>query len=294
MNNISRVKVAVILIALASCSNAPVEPPAVEEARHSLAVSGPMLMGYTHLPQNSKFRIGDFKAEQSESGLRKLIGSEGVFAVDERNGSALGVPNADAPVLRKKPLTLSAELHNERVVAYFKAAGLPAEQVSGVHATASMVRAAEPVGEATESVSGRRGELEGFQSVLERTIDGVPISDSFAWARFTEDDEVAWENVHWPPIPREAIEAAHAMQLALDNRGMRDRLAGVIGIEDSSALRVTIRHSSFSVEGPVATLVGIDAVIEGAKGKARVAHFDLEGRELSLPPDNSMRIPDKR
>jgi hypothetical protein len=284
----------VLVIALAAgCSNAPAELPP-QELHGSVVVSGDVAAGYLHAPQNSRFRIGTFKDEKSEHGLRKTIGSDGVFAVDERNGSALGVPNGDAVALLKRPLTTNADVHNERVLAYFKSAGLPSAQVSGVHVTASMIGSAHGVDESPESVDVQGADLEGFQSVLERTIDGVPVPDSFAWARFNEDDDSVWENVHWPPIPRGVVEAARAMQRSLEATGKRQGLAKLAGVRDPTTLRVTIRHSSFAVEGPVASLASVDAIVDGGKGKARVAHLDLEGRELSLPPERPLRIPDKR
>jgi hypothetical protein len=283
------IKVCLVACLLAACGARESEDEGLRATPLAAAPPVESVTGYTHKAEVSRFRLGDFVEERSEFGLHKIVGKEGVFAVDERNGSSLGVPNGDAPALLRPPLTDDADVHNQRVLGYFKGAGLPPDQVSGVHVTASMRGVAHSVDEPPEVAGASGGTLEGFQSVVERSIEGIPVPDSFAWARFNADDEVVWENVHWPPIPRSAINDAHALQAALGSEAFRDTLAKATGIADASKLKVAIHHSSFAVEGPVAVLASVDVIVGGVGSKPRAAHFDVGGREVRLPKEATSR-----
>lgn len=286
---------AIGLVTLVGCSDRATEPSESLALPATVAASGLPLTGYVHEFSRSKFRLGKIVGYVSEFGMSKTVGEEGVFAIDERNGSALGVPNGDAPALAKKPLTLSAEDHNNRVVAYFEDAGIPKEQVSGVHVTTSMRGVAHQIDDGVEpGPNTEKGELEGFQSVLERSVEGIPVPDSFAWARFDEDDEVVWENVHWPPISSDVVRAAHAFQTALANPQAVDAFVSAAGLPVDTVPRVVIRHSTFAVEGPVTAMASVDAYVSVPLGKSRIDHFDLSGRTLALPPDAPMRPADIR
>ena len=57
--------------------------------------------------------------------MQKVIGAEGVFAVDPRNGSVRAILNGDSPLLTNfKPLTTDADAHNKHTLEYFIGAGL--------------------------------------------------------------------------------------------------------------------------------------------------------------------------
>ena len=57
----------------------------------------------------------------------------------------------------------------------------------------------------------------GYQSVLERQIDGIRIVDSIAWARMNDHGQVVAEWVYWPAIPSNVIQEARRLKEQLDS-----------------------------------------------------------------------------
>jgi hypothetical protein len=76
-----------------------------------------------------------------------------------------------------------------------EAAGIPQDQISGVHANATMSGGMAPSGVRPPD------QLKGYCSVLERSISGVKVSESKAWVRFNLDGAVVEESVYWPELP---------------------------------------------------------------------------------------------
>src|SRR5262249_37684336 len=126
-----------LLIGNAACS--AVAEPESNVLNAPLVANVPLAgAGFIHAANKSKFRLGANPAPTLEFGLCKLVGSEGVFATVPETGWVLAIPNARAPSTLTDPLTRSPEVHNQTVVDYFIGAGLPADQVGGVTAHASV------------------------------------------------------------------------------------------------------------------------------------------------------------
>src|SRR6266496_3491169 len=95
--------------------------------------------GYQHGMERSQFIVGDAPRSANQFGFTKLVGSEGSFAVDMTNGAVIAIPGAHSADMQKDVwYTQGSAKHNDAVRAYFIAAGIPPDQIRGVHALTSL------------------------------------------------------------------------------------------------------------------------------------------------------------
>ena len=282
----------IVALFLTSCSSSDVKPAPPSGPIKTDAGGAP---GYQHGLDKSKFSTGANRHNVYEYGFVKVVGSEGTFAVDARNGLAVAIPNATKT---SKPATRwythEPDEHNRVVLDYFAAAGIPRTQVGGVHATTSMAASAKG-----EQSSSAPQQVVGYQSVLERKAGDIPVIDSIAWARMNDKGEVLAEWVYWPAIPGKIVEDAKRLQAMLLRDSDRNAFVAKLppGLQPGNAV---IRHSSATSENPFETFASYDAFetrsapseSTGQQTPARsnrsisiMRHFDVEGRELKLPQE---------
>jgi hypothetical protein len=231
--------------------------------------------GFKHMANNSRFSLGANPSPKLEFGLSKLVGSDGVFATVPETGWVLAIPNAHAPSRLADPLTRSPEVHNKAVVDYFVGAGLPANQVGTVNAHASVQ------GSGSGPLAGPlpNGEFAGYTSVITRVVAGVPVPDSFAWARFNINGVVVEEQVYWPTVPNNVVQEAKALVAMLAdptrNAAFARKLPAnlVLG-------QVVIRHSAGSYRAAFESVASYDVTQPGQMG--RVRHFDRNAAEFAM------------
>src|SRR5215475_5382889 len=89
--------------------------------------------GYQHELKQSHFVIGEEARAVTESGWSRQIGPTGVFATSLHNGVVMALPNAHAEAAQASRYGKDAAQHNEEVLKYFIAAGIPKNQIGGVH-----------------------------------------------------------------------------------------------------------------------------------------------------------------
>lgn len=251
-------------------------------------------VGYQHGIERSRFIVGEGRRSVSEFGFIKVVGSAGSFAVDTANGTVIAIPNArSADHQGDVWYTLGPVKHNEQVVAYFIAAGIPRDQIGGVHATTSMyARGGE------RDSTGAQPRIAGWQSVLQRVVVSVPVIDSVGWARMNDEGNVITEWVYWPPIPRKAIDDAKRLRVLLSQEAQRAMFLSRLP-PNLPPGNVVIRHSSVTASGPFEVFASYDVVEHrmsaeligrsGADSSVRsvsiVRHFDIDGKERKLPQE---------
>ena len=249
--------------------------------------------GYQHGIQHSRFIVGANGRGVSEFGFIKVVGSEGTFAVDANNGAVIAIPNARSTEQQKSVwYTLGADKHNQQVLNYFVAVGFPKDQISGVHATTSLYASGGAEGSAAPAPQPK---IAGWQSVLERVINGVPVVDSLAWARMNDQGKVISEWVYWPAIPSKAMDEARQLSAKVSQEGERAAFLSRLP-PDLPSGKVVIRHSAATAQGPFEAFASYDVVERrmlsesmGPSGADRmipavsiVRHFDVEGKERKL------------
>jgi hypothetical protein len=261
-----------LLVGLAGCSTSP------EPESRALGISlGSALTaegaGFVHIANNSKFRIGANPTPKLEFGMSKLVGSEGVFGTIPETGWVLAIPNGRAPSTLADPLTRSPDLHNQRVRDYFVAAGLPAAQVGAVTAHGSVK------GGGTGDPTVQNGDFAGYTSVITRVVGGVPVPDSFAWARFNVNGDVVEEQVYWPTIPANVVQDAKTLSAIVSDRAQFAVFAKNLPPNMQNG-QVVIRHSPGNDRAAFEAVAAYDMVQLGEMGS--VHHFDTTGIEFKM------------
>jgi hypothetical protein len=246
----------------------------------SALTASPPGLEYRHTRARSRFHLGTNVTDLSEGGFQKSVGSDGVFATDEANGWVLAIPNAGSPA-ESGPLTTDSDEHNSRTLQYFADGGLPASEAGTVQANAMMAGGMFATGQRVAD------KLVGFTSVVHRTIAGIEVADSFAWARFNRSGEVVAESVYWPAIPSGVVQSAATLQSAIADPIKRRALVDAVvannpdvGAAQSGA--VVIHHSHATVHAPPVMVATYDIIVGAAGTKPRVRHFDGSGREILL------------
>ena len=243
--------------------------------------------GYQHGADRSLFILGDSPRDMAEPGYIKRVGSEGTLAVLASNGSVAGIPNAQGRALQLGPYGVTPQDHDRFVRDYFERSGIPGTQIRAIK-TATLLEASG----ASDDVSTARPKVTAYYSVVERAVDGVPVPDSFAWARVNRDGQVVAEGVYWPALPPGVLARAHRMSQG----NPLPQIERAIEARPAEALvnhHVAIRHSSADYDGSFAAHASIDVHVRlaaTARADARtslVRHFNEEGAEFQLPQEIS-------
>jgi hypothetical protein len=261
-------------------------------------------VGYQHNLERSHFSVGDRDAASrriEENGFAKVIGPNGVFATNLRNGLAVAIQSdgADKPSVKAADLNFKptyrgdAEQHNKQVLDYFLHAGVPKDQLGGVHANTYLSARGS-----ARDIRTAQTNVDGYATILERKIGNYPVIDSVAWARMDEEGRVISEWVYWPAIPAKAIRDAKQ----LEEKTVDQSKGGFLSRLPSGLPRgkVVIRHSSATEEGPFEVFASYDvlekrgsAVSFQSKNETVTTrteavitrHFDVDGVERRLPQE---------
>lgn len=187
-------------------------------------------VGYQHSLERSRFVTGATGAELrrvEEHGFSKVVGPDGVFATDLRNGLVVAVQSGGSDkgegkagdVEAKPGYVMDPDKHNKQVIDYFLAAGVPKDQIGGVHATTYLSSSGS-----AQDVRPAPPKVDGYASVLERKIEKYAVVDSVAWARMNEQGKVVSEWVYWPAIPAKALADAKRLEELAGSSGKMGRV----------------------------------------------------------------------
>lgn len=203
------------------------------------------------------------KTEQTPFGVR-LVGPSQAF-VAWANGYSETSPHANA-ALRAGPFYRSPEAHEVRVRGYFAGAGLPTEQVG----RASVTVGVDMTGPMDRSSDKRSSQ--GVTTVLHRSVDGVEVSDSFAWARLNTNDVVVAERIWWPELPGDIRARIAEFKGALTGN-FRTLLPATFAGRDG-VVRV---HHALPLGHRWYAAVTWDVL-----DQTTVRHFDITGQEVTM------------
>lgn len=257
--------------------------------------------GYQHGWERSRFggeRARGEPARIEENGFSKVVTADGVFAVQLRNGLAVGVSGggadkgrsvSGAPAIERN--VMDPDKHNDQVARYFVDAGIPRDQIGGVHATTYL----SSTGSSSEAHPAPP-QIDGYATILERVVEGHAVVDSVTWARMSEQGRVLGEWVYWPAIPARTLAEARRLEEALKEPERTRFMARLpAGLPPG---RIVIRHSSGTVDAPFEAFASYDVVdrrvpaeqVSGQEQGRRsvsvvVRHYDVEGKERRLPQE---------
>jgi hypothetical protein len=189
--------------------------------------------------------------------LTRWTGANGVVAIAPL-GSELaslhgGAAVASLPDWSQDPAALSAHVRG-----YFIAMGVDACQVRS---------------------TGVLGGGEGSIVEVHRAVEGIPVTDSLAYARFDSEDQSTAEAFWWPTIPADVVDAA---------RALRDRLADPAALAAYRALlpanaqgdgQVVIRHTPSSSTSATLRAQAVWRVVGAQRGEG--GSFDASGAAVT-------------
>jgi hypothetical protein len=265
----------------AACASRVAEPTENTNSAVASVPSGSSVPGYVHALSNSKFRIGQGATiELSNSQIQRWRGSLGAFAVDPGNGAAMGVLDAKTAT---GPYILDEATHNASVKAYFISAGIPAQQIAGVHAT--FVSFGSTTISAIAAPTSTPIALESMNSILTRAIQGIPVVESTAWAKMRTSGEVDMELVFWPPIDATVVNQALAFAKQMKDPTAHSAFLSKLPRAVQKEIGVVIHHTDTTVHSAPTAYVAYDAVID-SEATAPVLHFDVNGSPLVLPQEH--------
>lgn len=267
-------------LALLACTAAPPEPEKVETSTVRLtstsASTTPGISGYAHKLAKSLFDPGAGARQASDQGFDKIVGSYGVFAVDQSNGSASASRSSTGVQIKYQG---TAAQHNAAVRSYFIGAGMPESEIGNV-TTHTVVRG---TGNTTDALSGTQAppEIVAYTTSIGRTVAGYPIVESIAWAELDGNGKVVAETVYWPDLPGPALAEATAFSAMLGDPTRAAAFSAQIpsGVDPG---QVAIHHSTLTERGTFETRVTYDAMTTNKHG-GYLRHFDRSGSEIRLP-----------
>jgi hypothetical protein len=191
----------------------------------------------------------------------------------------LALSNDGAAVRSRAPLPGGAAAHNNAVRQYFVGAGLPVGQILAVEIFPVVGGGYQRLASGKMVASGLETLLY-YRSLIRRQVSGIPVPDSYAWARINQDGAVVAEGVYWPDIPSSAIASAIALSSVLSDASTRAAYMSLLPTRREG--RVVIRHSPGEWDKAFAA-AGVYDAPDNRQTFLRDLHFDASGLRVDLP-----------
>jgi len=208
----------------------------------------------------SHFAFGGPPVRGDENGLVRWVGPDGVVAIDV-SGAELGLMNGGAaetnlPDWSNDPVALGAHVRE-----YFLSFGVAGCQMPE-----------------TQAFGGSGGSTIG----IERLVDGIPVAESLAYARFNNNEQTTSEAFYWPTVPAAVVDAARALHARLADPTMAAAYKALLPAADQGEGEVLIHHTGSSSTAAFASAATYDVQEDGGLlGMGRVASFDAMGHDVT-------------
>lgn len=277
---------------LAACSTAPAELSPKDERSPTAKVATGLqremeepLQGYAHRLEMSRFVLGESVNTTSDAFVDFTTGSEGRVTIHRRTQMFSAIPSVTSVERRKSALSRDPAIHNSAVKAYFTQSGLPEMQIDKVAAQAGM------------SGGGREGDPKALELNFEyyytnlsrKSAGGIPLPDSFAWARLNVDGNVVAEGVYWPSVDKGVLLAAEALERKLRDPVTRQRFIAKLSpdlAEHAADGAVVIHHTPGVWNGAFEARAVFDVPYN-----RRMIHLDSEGQRVELVNEGLDALP---
>lgn len=261
-----------------------------QQAASAEPVSG---KAYQHRISSSHFPLTSSAKTVRRGTTEFITDAVGVFSTNLLTTASLAVRSTVPLDKLPKPFTRDSGVHNGLVREYFSRAGFPMEEVSGMHVTTAM-RGGGPAGDQS---AYSKAELLWYTSHLERSVAGIPVEGSFAFAAFDDSGAIITEGVYWPAIPADVVTeaVAFARQIASDD-GLAAFLEPItrereLHPEHKGELRIV--HTTSTYEGGFVA-IPLYVAFGNRGGKVPVWRFDRTGIARKLPDEVSTIAPAMR
>jgi hypothetical protein len=217
---------------------------------------GEALQGGTYDVAKSRFAWGSVPVQEQDPTFMRWVGVDGVVAINA-NGAELGILNAGAPEANLPDFSNDVAASQTHVGDYFASMSVQACQTS------------------SSDVDAGSG---GRVIALARSIDGIPVAESNAFARFNDANQTTSEGFYWPTIPAETVDAAEALSVRdADPAGLASYQA-LLPAEAQGTGRVVIHHTSSSSTAAFRSAATYDVQESGGSlGAGPTVSFDVQG-----------------
>lgn len=221
---------------------------------------GAPLAGAAYDIKKSHFAFGSTPAQDDASGLVRWVGVDGVVAI-EQSGGELGILNGGAPEAGLPDWSDDPTALATHVTAYFATLGVSACQVGGAQ------------------VDGGSG---GRTIALARSVDGINVVESLAYARFDNRDQSTSEGFYWPAIPADVVTSARAFYAQLADPTNLAAYKAKLPADAQGDGAVNLHHTSSSSTSPFASAATYDVEAPADElGLGATLSFDADGNSVS-------------
>jgi hypothetical protein len=231
--------------------------------------SGSPLTGASYDVTKSRFAFGSTPVSQNAGGSVHWVGSDGVVAI-ATDGSEMGIMNANAPENGLPGWSGSDADLLVHVTAYYGAMGVASCQISGPSNTYGAGGSSSGGGTTTTTNAG-----------LQRGIDGVPVSESLAVARFDVDDQTTYEVFYWPVIRADVVTAALALSAQLADPGALAAYKAKLPADAQGTGHVVIHHSHAGSTSPFQAAATYDVIQTTPLDDGGDLYFDANGNPIT-------------
>jgi hypothetical protein len=221
---------------------------------------GAPLTGAAYDVTKSRFAFGSPPVRDDANGFVRWVGDDGVVAI-EVSGRELGSMNGGAPEASLPDWSSDVTALEAHVGAYFASFGV---------ASCQTANAQELDGSGGRTIS------------LPRSVDGIPVSESLAYARFDNQDQSTSESFYWPTIPANVIMAARALHDRLADPTALAAYKAKLPADAQGDGGVVIHHTSSSSTTPFASAATYDVVMSaGLLGLPAELSFDADANPVT-------------
>ncbi len=238
---------------------------------------GTDLAGTAYDVTKSRFAFGSTPVRQDEYGTIRWVGVDGVLAI-EPCGSARGSMNGGAPESSLPDWSGDPAALSGHVREYFISMGVDACQIANTLTFAG--------GTVTCSIDPDAGPCETANQhrtvSLARGVDGVPVIESQAYARFNVNDQSTSEGFYWPTIPAGTVLAARALRDQLADLSARLAYQAKLPANAQGSGQVVLHHSSCpSSSSDFRSAAAYDVRQSSSTGMEPMLSFDADGNAVT-------------
>jgi hypothetical protein len=225
-----------------------------------LCAAGAPLSGATYDLARSRFVFGSTPTRMDEFGLVRWVGDHGVVAI-EPSGGEIGEMNGGAPEVGLPDWSSDPAALEAHARAYFASFGVASCQA--------------PSAQVLDGSSGRT-------ISLLRSVDGINIGESSAYARFNSQDQSTSEGFYWPMIPADVVTSARALHERLADPAQLAAYKTKLPTDAQGDGVVNLHHTSAASTSPFAAAATYDVYASGGQlGLGSTLSFDADGNPVA-------------
>jgi hypothetical protein len=226
----------------------------------ALCADGAPLNGAPYDLAKSRFAFGSTPTRVDEFGLVRWVGDHGVVAI-EPSGGELGIMNAGAPEVVLPDWSHDPAALEAHVRSYFASFGVASCQAPNAQVL---------------------GGTDGQTISLVRSVDGISIGESLAYARFNSQDQSTSESFYWPTIPANVVTNARSLRDRLrDPAQLAAYRAKLPRVSQGDGV-VNLHHTSASSTSPFAAAATYDVQVPSSElGAGPTLSFDADAHPVS-------------